>query len=55
MRVFVHGCASTPNVLLQALAEHGEASRLRDVELIHIHTEGPAVCTDPKYDGKIGV
>jgi len=42
-RVFVHGAAATPNVLLKALAE--EAHRLTDVELIHLHTEGAYACT----------
>lgn len=39
-RVFVHGCAATPNRLIDGLI--ARASQLRDVELIHIHTEGPA-------------
>ncbi|MCA9519958.1 MAG: acetyl-CoA hydrolase/transferase family protein [Myxococcales bacterium] len=47
MRVFVHGGAATPNVLLEALVE--QADRLRDVEIIHLHTEGPAVYADEKY------
>lgn len=40
-RVFVHGGAATPTVLLDALTD--QANRLRDVELIHLHTE---------YDGR---
>ena len=39
-QVFVHGGAATPTHLLQALADR--APELRDVELIHFHTEGPA-------------
>ena len=39
-RVFVHGAAATPTVLLAGLVER--ASSLRDVELIHLHTEGSA-------------
>ncbi|MCM2279715.1 MAG: 4-hydroxybutyrate CoA-transferase [Oligoflexia bacterium] len=38
-RVFLHGGAATPNVLIKALVE--QADRLRDVELIHIHTHDP--------------
>jgi len=53
MRVFVHGCAATPLTLLDALAKHGLKSKLKDVELIHIHTEGPAVCVQPEYDGLV--
>ncbi|MBS1972605.1 MAG: acetyl-CoA hydrolase/transferase family protein [Bdellovibrionales bacterium] len=40
-RVFIHGAAATPSVLLKALVE--EAPRLEDVELIHLHTEGPCL------------
>ena len=53
MRVFVHGCAATPLTLLLAMAKHGIDARLKDVELVHIHTEGPAVCVQPEYDGEI--
>ena len=39
-QVFVHGGAATPSVLLDALV--ARAPELRDVGVIHIHTEGPA-------------
>jgi acyl-CoA hydrolase len=39
-QLFVHGGAATPSVLLDALV--ARASELRDVGVIHIHTEGPA-------------
>jgi acyl-CoA hydrolase len=39
-RVFIHAGAATPNELLRGL--EAEAYRLKDVELIHLHTEGPA-------------
>lgn len=39
-QVFVHGGAATPSVLLEALA--ARADDLRDVGVIHLHTEGPA-------------
>lgn len=39
-QIFVHGGAATPTVLLDALV--ARASELRDVGVIHIHTEGPA-------------
>ncbi len=44
-RVFVHGAAATPSVLLEALAK--EASRLENVELIHLHTEGVSPYVSP--------
>lgn len=46
-RVFVHGCAATPHVLLDALLER--ADELHDVELVHLHTEGPAPWGHPRY------
>ncbi len=39
-RVFVHTAAAAPVALLRALADRGD--EIRDVELIHLHTEGPA-------------
>ena len=44
-RVFVHGGAATPQVLLRALA--ARAPELRNVELCHLHTEGDAPCAAP--------
>jgi acyl-CoA hydrolase len=46
-RVFIHGGAATPNCLIQALIE--QADRLRDVELIHLHTMCDAAYADSKY------
>lgn len=40
MTVFVHGAAATPITLLQELTK--EAYRLKNVELLHLHTEGDA-------------
>ena len=39
-QLFVHGGAATPSVLLDALV--ARAPEMRDVGIIHIHTEGPA-------------
>ena len=39
-QIFVHGGAATPTALLLALV--ARASDLRDVGMIHFHTEGPA-------------
>lgn len=47
MRVFVHGGAATPRALLHGLMD--EADRLKNVELIHLHTECDPVYADPKY------
>jgi 4-hydroxybutyrate CoA-transferase len=39
-QVFVHGGAATPSVILGTLA--ARADELRDVGVVHLHTEGPA-------------
>jgi 4-hydroxybutyrate CoA-transferase len=46
-RVFVHGAAATPNRLLDALVERADG--LTDVELIHLHTIGPARYAEPRF------
>ncbi|MEZ4459075.1 MAG: acetyl-CoA hydrolase/transferase C-terminal domain-containing protein [bacterium] len=47
-RVFVHGGAATPAILVQALVD--QAARLQDVEIIHLHTEGhEALYAQPQY------
>ena len=46
-RVFIHGGAATPTALIDAMVE--EAGRLRDVELIHLHTSGEARYADPEH------
>lgn len=48
-RVFVHGAAMTPTPLIEALVAH--SNRLKNVEMVHIHTEGPALYADPAYKG----
>lgn len=46
-RVFIHGAAMTPKALINALCEN--ASSLRDVELLHMHTEGDAPYAQEQY------
>jgi len=46
-RVFVHGSAATPLRLLDGLIAH--APRLKNVELIHLHTEGNLKYLSPDY------
>lgn len=50
-KVFVHGTVCTPFALLNALVEHGEHANLKNVELFHVHLEGDAKWTQPKYAG----
>ncbi len=46
-RVFFQGAAATPHRLIAALVER--ANNLRNVEIIHLHTHGPAAYADPEY------
>ncbi|MCW8976893.1 MAG: 4-hydroxybutyrate CoA-transferase, partial [Sedimenticola sp.] len=46
-RVFIHGASSTPFKLIEGLME--QADRLRNVEIMHLHTFGDAVYADPLY------
>ncbi|QYK56564.1 MAG: hypothetical protein KF733_03570 [Fimbriimonadaceae bacterium] len=45
-RVYMHGMAATPHRLIDALVER--APELRDVEIIHLHTEGGAPYSAPE-------
>ena len=44
-RVFIHSVAAAPQQLIAALT--ARAPELRDVELVHLHTEGPAPYAEP--------
>lgn len=46
-RVFFHGMGATPHRLIAALLER--AGELRDVEIVHMHTEGEARYADAAY------
>ncbi len=48
-RVFVHGAAATPQVLLNALV--ARAPDLTDVEIVHMHADGPAPHVAPHLAG----
>jgi acyl-CoA hydrolase len=43
-RIFIQGAAMTPNILIDALCKRN--NELKDVEVIHMHTEGPAPYTE---------
>ncbi|XP_044738755.1 4-hydroxybutyrate coenzyme A transferase-like [Chrysoperla carnea] len=38
--VFAQGAAATPTCLLDSMAKVGEAQKLRDIMVVHMHTEG---------------
>ncbi|MGB7210255.1 MAG: acetyl-CoA hydrolase/transferase C-terminal domain-containing protein [Pyrinomonadaceae bacterium] len=46
-RVFIHGIAAAPFRLIEAMTDR--ASELREVEIVHLHTEGKAPYAEPKY------
>lgn len=49
--VFLSGAAATPVVLANAMAEHGKRNNLKDIQVCHMHTEGPGVYCQPEYEG----
>lgn len=48
-RVFLHGTAATPSVLIDALIRR--SSELKQVDIVALHTEGEAPYVDEKYEG----
>jgi len=46
-RVFIHTAVATPQCLVQAMTNR--ASELRNVEIVHLHTEGEAPYVNPEY------
>ncbi len=53
MRVFVHGAAATPTVLLEALAHRALSADLTGIETVHLHLEGNAPHAAPALAGHI--
>lgn len=49
--VHLSSVASAPRTLIDALCRRGEAGELKNVRIHHLHTEGPAPYSDPKFDG----
>ena len=50
-QIFVHGGAATPSLLLEALAARGPS--LREVGILHLHTEGAAPHLAPELAGHL--
>ena len=50
-RVFVHTAAATPQVLVNALADH--AKGLHNIEVVHLHTEGESPYIDQSLKGRV--
>jgi len=51
MCVFIHSCAATPLALVEAMTQHGITAKLKDVEVIHLHTQGSAEYAQPHCEG----
>ncbi|MES1918243.1 hypothetical protein MHBO_000241 [Bonamia ostreae] len=49
-RIFIHGAAATPIVLIKELAKKGIEDKLNDIKLYHIHTHG-FLPVGAEYDG----
>lgn len=52
-RVFIHGVAAAPQTLICAMT--ARADELKDVEIVHLHTEGAAPYADPEYSASFRV
>jgi 4-hydroxybutyrate CoA-transferase len=48
-RIYFHGQAATPLRLIDALLEHAQRKNLKDLEVLHLHTIGPARYADPDF------
>ena len=46
-RVYIHSVAMAPQALIKAMV--GRHADLRNVEVVHMHTEGPAPYAEPQY------
>jgi 4-hydroxybutyrate CoA-transferase len=46
-RVFIHGVAAAPRLLIEAIT--ARSYELREVEIVHLHTEGQAPYSAPEY------
>ncbi len=46
-RLYLHSVAAAPQTLIRELVR--QAPRLRNVEIVHMHTEGPAPYAEPEY------
>jgi len=52
-RVYIHSIAAAPLRLIEAMTNR--ADELHDVEIVHLHTEGPAPYTNPEYKNSFRV
>lgn len=48
-KIYIHGQAATPQCLIDALLDRAFEQKLKDIEILHLHTVGPAKYADPEY------
>ena len=48
-RIFIHGQAATPLPLIDAFVDHVVENELKEIEVLHLHTIGPARYAKPEY------
>ena len=48
-KIFIHTAAATPTLLVEALTNRSR--ELKDIDIYHLHTEGPAPYVEPQYEG----
>lgn len=48
MTVFIQGAAATPVPLLQAMTEVGKAGNMKNIKVVHMHTEKEAPYVAPE-------
>ena len=49
--IHIHGVASAPQVLIQAMCERGRRKEFKNVHIHHLHTEGEAPYANPEFEG----
>jgi 4-hydroxybutyrate CoA-transferase len=54
-RIYLHGQAATPLQLIDALVDRLRKQEVSDLEILHLHTVGPAVYADPEFADRVKV
>lgn len=49
--IHLSSVASVPQCLVEAMCARGERGEIRDIHIHHLHTEGPAPYSNPKFEG----
>lgn len=49
--IHISSAGHVPQILIEALCRRADAGELEDIHFHHSYTEGPAMYSDPKYQG----